>query len=192
MNLLVATSICKAESRDKWQKPELLFKSLEFNSKEDVFCEIGSGDGYFSIKALAHAKKVIASDVDLKVLEKLKEKIKTKNFRNIEVVKSTYTDPLFNSTKCDIIFMGMVYHHIENRVSYLKNLKKYLKKNGRIVNLDNVIDVKKYEGTGKRIPAKECRFSKEKFLEEATQAGYRVYKKHDLLRMQYFVELKSI
>ena len=36
------------------------------------------------------------------------------------------------SSGVDLIFTSNTYHHIDNRVSYLTNLRKYLRPNGRI------------------------------------------------------------
>ena len=41
-------------------------------------------------------------------------------------------DPLLPSSGVDLIFTSNTYHHIDNRVSYLTNLRKYLRPNGRI------------------------------------------------------------
>ncbi len=47
--------------RDVWQKPELVLKTLLSDSKDATFCEIGSGNGYFTLKAANYVKKVIAT-----------------------------------------------------------------------------------------------------------------------------------
>ena len=181
-----------ASSRDVWQKSEKIFKAIGNKKRVSVFCEIGSGDGYFSLKAAKLFDKVYASDVDEKSLKKLKEIIRKHKVSNLEVVTSKYDDAMLPLGKCDVIFMGMVYHHIEDRVQYLKNMKKYLSPKGRFFNLDNVMDVKKYEGTNKRLPAKECRFPKKKFLNEAKMAGFKLIDEHQILPMQYLIELRMV
>lgn len=67
-------------------------------------------------------------------------------------------------------------------------MKKYLSPSGKIVNLDNVVDEKKYEGTGKRLLDKNFRFAKDKFLTEIKKAGYQNTKEHKVFSMQYLIE----
>lgn len=159
---------------------------------EKVFCDIGSGKGYFSLKATRIFKQVYASDVDKKALAKLRTQVKKQGLTNIQVIDGKYEDALLPEGKCDILFMAMVYHHIEDRVAYLKNMKKYLAPNGRFFNLDNVIDTEKYKNSGKRVPGPSCRFAKERFLKESGQAGFHLSKNHNVLNFQYLVELKAL
>jgi SAM-dependent methyltransferase len=175
-------------ARDHWQKPKLIFESITTGKdKRRTFCDIGAGEGYFTKKAIKRFKYVFASEIDSSSLEKLRSLKKTKKIKNLTIVDSKTSDPLFPK-KCDIIFLSMVYHHLEDRIAYIKNLKKYLSPGGKIVNLDNVVDEKKYEGTGKRLPDKNCRFARDKFLTEVKKAGYQNIKEHKILPMQYLIE----
>jgi SAM-dependent methyltransferase len=177
--------------RDHWQKPDKIFEAISsFNDKNKVFCEIGPGEGYFSFKAAPLYGHVYASELSDKSIKEFLLSNESKGVKNLTVIKANEDDPLFPVAKCDVIFMGMVYHHIENRVEYLINIKKYLAENGKIVNLDNVIDIKKYEGTGKRLPSKECRFSKDEFIAEAKLAKFSNIKEYNVLPMQYLIELQ--
>ena len=179
-----------ASNRDKWQKPVKILNAFStLNDKSKTFCEIGAGEGYFSLKASKRFQSVYASELNDESIKKLNEKINKENISNIYVIKSKESDPLFLHGKCDIIFMSMVYHHLKNRINYLKNLKQYLAPKGRIINLDNVDDINKYDGTGKRLPSKECRFPKEQFVKEASAAKYTSIKEISVIPMQYLFEI---
>ena len=206
MNLITINFVCfvliffftscssqRRSKRDKWQKPELIFSAIAAGKnaeKSEVFCDLGAGEGYFTLKASNKYKHIYASDIDQRKLGQLFETINKRKIKNISPVLSKLTDPLFPLGKCDVLFMALVYHHLEDRINYLKNLKKYLSEKGRIINLDNSTNIESYSGTGKRLPAKECRFSKQTFISEAKQAGFSYIKEHKVLPMQYLIELK--
>ena len=60
------------------------------------------------------------------------QQAKKEGVGNIEVILAKADDPLLPSSGVDLIFTSNTYHHIDNRVSYLTNLRKYLRPNGRI------------------------------------------------------------
>ena len=188
--VLGSLNILADESRDTWQKPSEIFEAIEKESQNKVFCDLGSGDGYFSLKAAKRYKQVYSSDISKKDLKVLNKKIKDKGIYNIKTIQGTLADALFPKGACDIIFMALVYHHIDKRVAYLKKMKKYLNKDGKFINLDNMTDTRKYKGSGKRIPARTCRFSKKTFLKEVKQAGFKQTKEYSVLPMQYLIEVK--
>ena len=82
----------------------------------------------------------------------------TKEFKYIHIL--SFNDPLQNidclvgepedpkiPEPVDIIFSCTVYHHIDNRVEYLKGLKKYLKQHGKIA----VVDAIKMENNSSKL-----------------------------------------
>ena len=187
--LLLSCSHMEISKRDKWQKPNRIFKAISSpTDHEKNFCDLGSGSGYFTLNAAKRYKHVYASELSKSEIEKLSKSID--GHRNITIIESKKDDPLFPLGKCDVIFMALVYHHLENRVSYLQNLRKYLAQNGKVVNLDNEFDSQKYLGTGKRLPAKACRFPKEKFLSEAKLAKFKSMRDLSVLPMQYLIEIE--
>ncbi|MEC7277765.1 MAG: class I SAM-dependent methyltransferase [Bdellovibrionota bacterium] len=188
---LFSCSHTKISKRDKWQKPNKIFKAISSsNDKNKTFCDLGSGSGYFTLNAAKKYKHIYASEINKKEIEKLSKNIERSRDNNITIIQSKVDDPLFPAGKCDVIFIALVYHHIENRVDYLQNLRRYLSENGKIVNLDNAFNPERYVGTGKRLPAKECRFPKEKFLKEAKLAKFSKSKEHFVLPMQYLIEIQ--
>jgi predicted RNA methylase len=188
---LFSCSHTTVSKRDKWQKPNEIFKAISStNDKGKIFCDLGSGSGYFALNAAKSYKHVYASELTKKEIKKLSRNIELSGDKNITVIQSRVDDPLFPAGKCDVIFIALVYHHLEDRVNYLLNLRKYLSINGKIINLDNAFEPKKYIRTGKRLPAKECRFPKDKFLKEAKMAKYNKSKEYSVLPMQYLIEIQ--
>ncbi|HEX68394.1 MAG TPA: methyltransferase domain-containing protein, partial [bacterium] len=81
----------------------------------------------------------------------------------------------------DFVFMRNVTHHISDRVSYFKNLKKFLKPSGKVV----IIEYKK----GKPFTFRGMfghYVSKETIVQEMEEAGYVLEKEFDFLPEQHF------
>jgi len=79
------------------------------------------------------------------------------------------------------VFMRNVTHHISNRVSYFKELKKFLKSSGRVV----IIEYKK----GKPFTFRGMfghYVSRETIVQEMEEAGYSLEKEFDFLPEQHF------
>ncbi len=87
--------------------------------------------------------------------------------------------------------MSLVYHHIDERPLFLYQVSKILKKNGRFINIDNVFNPEAYIASPKKTPSPNCRFPREKFIDEATSAGFKLVKSHNLLKIQYIEELRA-
>ncbi len=154
--------------RDQWQKPELVMKLIAPLKGLKVI-DIGVGSGYFSKHLLAAGAKVTGADVDEKFLEHSRKRFDEKQYPNFNALKIAYDDPKMKDTFYDMAFTSNTYHHIENRVSYLKKIKAGLKSLGRVV----ILDFKKsdYKKTNFG-PPQNMRVSLETVISELKQAGF--------------------
>src|SRR5262249_22300174 len=59
-----------------------------------------------------------------------------KKLRNVVPVLASYSDPHFPLASLDYVFIADTYHHLEDRVAYMKRLKDVLKHGGKAVLLD--------------------------------------------------------
>ena len=109
--------------------------------QEDEILEIGCSVGYFLDAAAERVQAVYGTEWDKKAQQYIKEHL---NQSNIQVSDN----PEDFNRKFNKIFMFHVLEHIEEPVSFLKNLKKLLKSDGRIYievpNVDDIL-VKTYE-----------------------------------------------
>jgi ubiquinone/menaquinone biosynthesis C-methylase UbiE len=121
-------------NRDQWQQRDRVIQSLQLRPGDRV-ADIGSGSGYF-VFPLANAVgpdgKVYAVDVDPAMNDLVAERAKKERTVNVEVILAKPDDPILPPAGIDLIFSSNTYHHIDNRISYLANLRKYLRPNGRI------------------------------------------------------------
>lgn len=125
-------------SRDTWQKPELVIRMLDVNQREWI-ADIGAGTGYFTFPLASEAGKVIAIDIDKRMLEFMDEKKIQDSVYNVETRRTKDYDPLLLANEVDAVLMVNTFHHIEDRVSYLKRVKRGIKSGGRIL----IVDFKK-------------------------------------------------
>ena len=86
--LLTPLKVAAVDKRDIWQKPNKVLSALNLNKKDDVFCEIGAGDGYFSLKASKYVKEVIATDIDEQSLKKLSAEANRIGIDNIQTASA--------------------------------------------------------------------------------------------------------
>ncbi len=173
--------------RDKWQKPDEVVKNLHLNLG-DVVADIGAGTGYFTRRlavAVGSSGKALGLDIEPAMIKYMEEDAKKLNLKNYIARLVKPDDPELEPHSVDVVFICDTYHHIENRVDYLKRLSKSLKKNGRVIIVDFY---KKPLPVGP--PSINHKLSETTVLEEFQQAGYRLKRSLDLIPYQYFLEFE--
>jgi arsenite methyltransferase len=169
-------------NRDQWQQRDRVIQSLQIRPGDRV-ADIGSGSGYF-VFALAQAVgpegKVYAVDVDAAMNDRVAERAKKERTVNVEVILAKPDDPRLPSAGVDLIFSSNTYHHIDNRIGYLTNLRKYLRPNGRIAIVE--FDRRGWlQGMWKHYTPSEF------IKREMEQAGYSLQQEFNFLDRQSFL-----
>jgi ubiquinone/menaquinone biosynthesis C-methylase UbiE len=171
--------ILEDPSRDAWQKPHEVVMALKLSSSEEI-ADIGAGSGYFARRFARHAAKVLAVDIDDKLLAMIRKDAPA----NLATILATPDDPKLPPNSVDTIFICDVLHHIENRSAYYPKLARALKPRGRIV----IVDFYKKElPVGPPITMKLSELQVE---EELRAAGFHKTAQHDFLPHQYFLEFR--
>jgi len=170
-------------SRAEWQKPEQIiatFGSLEGKTVADI----GTGTGYFAFPVAKRAAKVIAIDIDQRFLDYIEHKKETqKTGANIETRLTVPNSSGLKPLEADLVLIVDTFHHIENRVEYLKKLKAAFRKGGALV----IIDFKKEETP--LGPPIEIRLAEEQVESELKAAGYTIVSAdRDTLPYQYLIK----
>jgi arsenite methyltransferase len=173
----------EAPDRAQWQKPDDVIKALNLKSGQRI-ADIGAGSGYFTRRfavAVAPGGVAVGYDVDPGMVACMKEDAAKKKIGNYRASLISPDRPQMEKASFDMIFICNTYHHMENRVAYLKQLKPALKKTGRVV----IVDYRKGSKGG---PPAAFKLEESRVIEEFSQAGYRLLKKHDFLPNQYILE----
>jgi cyclopropane fatty-acyl-phospholipid synthase-like methyltransferase len=169
-------------SRAQWQKPEEIIASLGALDGKTV-ADIGAGTGYFAFPIANRAAKVIAIDIDKRFLDYINHEKQTQKIgANIEIRLTAPDSPGLKTSEADVVLIVDTYHHIENRVEYLKKLKSCLRKDGVLV----IIEFKK-EKTPPGPPV-ELRLAEEQVESELKSAGYTIVSAdREMLPYQYII-----
>jgi len=166
--------------RDKWQKPHEVIQVL--NLKPDaVVADIGSGTGYFSARFANRAPggRVYGIDTEPDMVKYLAERAKREGLKNITAVQAKPGDPQLPE-KADLVILVDVYHHIEDRERYFRQLQNSLKAGGRVAVIDFRMD--SLDG-----PPKAARIAPDRVKAEFEKAGYVLVVEHAFLPNQYFL-----
>ncbi len=170
-------------SRAKWQKPEKIVANLGPLDGKTV-ADIGAGTGYFAFPIAKKAAKVIAIDIDQRFLDYIDHKKQTQKIgANIETRLTTPDSSGLKTREADMVLIVDTFHHIENRIEYLKKLKKCLRKGGVLV----IIDFKKMKTPPG--PPVELRVAEEQAESELRSAGFTVVSADSgMLPYQYVIK----
>ncbi len=146
------------------------FKRYEFTQKyikNKVVLDLGCGEGYGSFYLSKYAKKVIAIDLDQKVIEFAHSKYQRKNLKYLAAEATAIPFP---SNHFDVIISLEVIEHVKNYFNYLAEIKRVLKKEGVLIistpNKDNY-----RAGTS---PYHEKEFSSMELIELISKYGFTV------------------
>lgn len=167
-------------ARDQWQKPHQVIQALSLKP-DAVVADIGAGTGYFAVR-LSHMVPqgtVYAVDTEPDMVRYLADRAKQSGAVNLKAVQAKGNDPQLPS-KIDLALFVNVYHHVEDRASYLERLKQSLKPHGRIA----VIDFRMDAPVG---PPASARVEPDQVKREFGAAGMKLVEAPDFLPNQYFL-----
>ena len=182
MTLLINESAINGQGND-WilaseKKPDL--------KAGDVIADIGAGDGYFTkrfARAVSPGGQALGLEISSSKVEYMRKDAERSGLNNYKALLIKSDDPKLEPGSVDVVFMCNTYHHLGNRVEYMKKLSKSLMNNGRVVIIDFY---KKPLPVGPSSPGHKV--SKEVVLEEFQEAGYKLQRDKDFLPYQFYLE----
>jgi len=169
------------KASDLRNKPNQIIETIGLRSGQ-VVADIGSGGGYFTLRfaeIVGKEGRVYAVDTDEKLSQFVKNTARQKGLNNVITVlaKSKLELP---KESLDLVFMRNVTHHISDRVSYFRELRKFLKPYGKVV----IIEYRK----GKPFTFRGIfghYVCKETIVREMEEAGYTFEGEFDFLPEQH-------
>ena len=173
----------ESEQRDRWQKPDQVIQALQL-SEGAVIADIGAGGGYFTerfSKKVGRFGHVYAVDVQDIMIAKLNERVKSNNLENVTVIKGKFETPMLPLHAIDIAFFSSVYKEIDNRIQYMKEVRRSLKPDGRVA----VIEF--YKDRGPVGPEFGDRLYETQIIDEMEKAGFVLIQRFDFLPKEYFL-----
>jgi SAM-dependent methyltransferase len=100
--------------------------------------DLGCGPGIFSIAFAQRCRDgvVFASDIEPAQLDALGARALAAGVHNIVPVLASLDDPHFPPGRLNLVFIADTYHHLEDRVEYMRKLERFLAPGGRVVLID--------------------------------------------------------
>lgn len=165
--------ILEVEERKVWQNPEKILDTLKIESNF-VAADLGCGSGFFTIPLSRRVRKVYGIDVQEKMLELLKEKIRKLNIENVEPLLSTENNIPLESNSLDLLISMNTLHEFDDRKRMVEQIKRVLK----LAGIALIADFKKEEtGFG---PPVAVRLSKQQAIALFEDRGFKTLQKREL------------
>jgi ubiquinone/menaquinone biosynthesis C-methylase UbiE len=160
--------------RDDWQQPDRVIAELGLEPG-DVVADLGAGGGYFTFRlatAVGPTGKVLAVDVDRGLLDYVAAEAERRGLYNVETVRAAGDDPRLPE-EVDLLFTCNTVHHFDDRTSYFRGARRYLRPDARVAIIDYV---DKHRSAPPEVLAAEM-----------SAADYRLEKRNDFLEKQSFL-----
>jgi len=164
--------------------PEDVVRILGLTSGLHV-ADVGAGSGFFAIpfaRAIGPAR-LFAVDLQTEMLEILRAKLAQPGApRNIELVLGAASATHLATASCDLVFLGNVWHELDDRPAALREAARILAPGGRVAILDWRADRPQPPG-----PPVEHRIAAGEAASTLTSAGWTVSKTADIGQYSYLI-----
>src|SRR5690606_41942522 len=117
--------------RDAWQRPDDVLRAMELTPAMRV-ADVGAGTGYFAVR-LARAVpdgEVIATDVEPDMVRYLDERARREQLDNLRALQSPHASSGLAEDSVDRILIVDVWHHLDDRVDYARDLAAAIRPGG--------------------------------------------------------------
>jgi cyclopropane fatty-acyl-phospholipid synthase-like methyltransferase len=169
-------------ARDEWQKPDDVVRAMQLSPGMTV-ADVGAGTGYFAVR-LARAVpqgQVIATDLEPDMVKYLEERARKEGLANVRAVRATASASGLAPSSVDAILIVDVWHHIEDRATYARDLAAALRPGGRVWIVDFRLD-------SERGPPREMKLAPEAIMADLSGAGFVAKVSAVALPEQYVIE----
>lgn len=170
--------------RDAWQRPDEVVAALALSDGMRV-ADVGAGTGYFAAR-LARAVpggEVVATDVEPDMVRYLEARASREGLANLRAVAASASASGLAPASVDRVLVVNVWHHIEDRASYARDLAAALRPGGRVLVVDFRLDAE-------RGPPPEHRLPAESVVADFEAAGLEARILPSALPEQYLVEAR--
>lgn len=126
-----------APARDAWQRPDEVLRVLAV-APTMAIADVGAGAGYFAVRLAraVPAGDVIATDVDVDLVRSLNDRARHERLPNLRAILATATTSGLAPGSVDRILVAHAWHHLADRVAYVRDLAAALRPGGRLFVLD--------------------------------------------------------
>lgn len=169
--------------REVEERPQLLIDALTIKPGQTI-ADLGAGSGYYTFRIaplVGEQGKVLAIDVEPRMLRIVSERAKHDRVANVFTVLSTPSDPNLPANSVDLLFMVDVYHELEFPLEMMLKVREALKPGGRVALIE-------YRAEDPKVLIKPVhKMTEKQVIRELTAAGFRHEKTIRTLPLQHLV-----
>lgn len=169
-------------TRPQEENSDLAVSKFPFTSNS-IVADIGAGSGYYTFKIASKLTggKVYAVEIQDELISYLKNRKEQLKNNNVQIIKGNSQSPNLPENSIDLAFMVDVYHELLYPHEMLQNIRKALKKDGKLLLLEY-----KAEDPGVRI--KELhKMSVRQVNKELRANGFSLQYQGDFLPIQHIL-----
>jgi rhodanese-related sulfurtransferase/precorrin-6B methylase 2 len=173
----VGQSGCGAERearREREQRVPDVLKALAVQPGS-VVADVGAGGGFYTVRlarAVGDTGRVLAVDIDSRVLRDLRGRVEREGLANVEVVEGAADDPRLPEGRLDAALIVNAYHEMTEHQAMLGHLRRALKPGGRLVILEPISSSRRSQPRAAQ--ARSHEIASEIVLQDARDAGFKV------------------
>ena len=135
--------------RLNWLPPQHVVRLLNLTSGMSI-ADIGAGSGFFALpfaRIIEPDGRLFAVDLQPEMLEFLPAKLRSSaSPRNLELIEGEATATNLKDASCDLVFLGNVWHELDDHARVLREMARILRPGGRVSILDWRTDVQNPPG----------------------------------------------
>jgi predicted methyltransferase len=169
--------------REVEERPQRVIDALEIKPGQTI-ADLGAGSGYYSFRIaplVGERGKVLAVDVEPRMLRLVSERAKRDRIANVSTVLSTPSDPNLDANSVDLLFMVDVYHELEYPFETMVKVREALKPGGRVALIE-------YRAEDPKVMIKPLhKMTEQQIVRELTAVGFRHLKTVKTLPIQHLV-----
>jgi putative heme-binding domain-containing protein len=173
--------------RNAEERSDELIDALEIPPGAAV-ADLGAGTGYFTprlARKVGPAGKVIAVDIQRKMLELTEAAVKRAGLTNVDYVLATDTDPRLPEGSLDMVFIAYSYHEFAEPEKTMDAVRRSLKPGGRVFVLE-------FAKESRSAPASSThKMSLDEIRREIEPMGFELDQMLDFLPMQHGLIFKK-
>lgn len=131
-------SVLENPARDAYQRPEQLLDWVEEKLgplRGKRIYDLGAGTGYYAWRFVRRGATVIAMEIDESLLYYMERRRDSLGIppTQWEIRRGIPDRPLLSPKEVDMVWMADVYHHLPNRIAYLRQLYALLPESAPLI-----------------------------------------------------------
>lgn len=124
------------------EQPDKILRAAGVSANITVV-DVGCGTGFYTFplaRIVGEKGLVYAVDISSEMLEFFKRELEKHNLKNIKPILSQETNIPLNDSIADMVITVNMLHEAYDKDAFIKELKRILKKNGRLLIIDHQKD----------------------------------------------------